>query len=61
MDPETAREAILDAWDSYRADPQTTMTPGSFFRWLREERPELLEFDSGSGKYEQVKEWLARR
>ena len=61
MDPEEAKAAILERWREYHADPLSTITPGSFFRWLREEHPELLDFETELGKLEQVKRWLAER
>ena len=54
----TAKHAILEEWAKYCRDPQTTITPGSFFRWLSAHRPELLEFESDVSKTEQIKRWI---
>lgn len=61
MDPQEARAAILARWQEYFSDPMTTITPGSFYRWLSENHPELLEFETEGTKLEQVKRWLAER
>ncbi len=58
MEQSEARQEILEKWRSYSSDPMTTMTPGSFYRWLREEHPDLLAFNSEVSKFEQVKRWL---
>ena len=31
------------------------------YRWLRENHPDLLEFETEVSRYEQVKRWLAER
>ena len=59
MDIDTAKVEIIKQWDEYRSDPMTTITPGSFFRWLRETHPRLLDFESQHSPFEQVKIWLA--
>ena len=64
MKQEEARQAVLSAYDRWaKQHPNDASIMGGFrfFRYLQEERSDLLEFGAGSNKWQIVHGWLQDR
>jgi len=64
MKQEEARQAVLSAYDRWaKKHPNDASTMGGFlfFRYLREERSELLDFRGAGNKWQIVHGWLRDR
>ena len=64
MKKEEAIRAILSLYDSWaRKHPNDASIMGGFrfFRYLQEERSDLLDFGAGSNKWQIVHSWLQDR
>jgi hypothetical protein len=64
MKKEESRRAILSLYDSWaKKHPNDASIMGGFrfFRYLQEERSDLLEFGAGSNKWQIVHGWLQDR
>ena len=61
MKKEEARRAVLSAYDSWakkHPDDAAVMGGFLFFRYLQQERSELLDFRAGGNKRQIVQGWL---
>ena len=64
MNKEESRRAVLSEYDSWakKHPSQASMMGGFlFFRYLQEERSDLLDFGAGSNKWQIVHSWLQDR
>ena len=64
MKQEEARQAILSTYDSWakKHPNQASMMGGFlFFRYLQEEKPDLLDFRAAGNKWPIVHGWLQNR
>ena len=64
MKQEEARRAVLNAYDSWakKHPNQASMMGGFlFFRYLQEEKPDLLDFRAAGNKWPIVHGWLQNR
>jgi len=64
MKQEEARRAVLNAYDSWakKHPNQASMMGGFlFFRYLQEEKPDLLDFRAAGNKWPIVHGWLRNR
>jgi len=64
MKKEEARRAVLSAYDSWaKKHPNDASVMGGFlfFRYLQQERSELLDFRAAGNKWQIVQGWLRDR
>ena len=64
MKQEEARRAVLSAYDSWaKKHPNQAIMMGGFlfFRYLQEEKPDLLDFRAVGNKWQIVHGWLQDR